>query len=130
MINFGLALVWRCLCRSNPLFRSLPLRQRYNNAGFSGAPLRQRPCFPHFVRLDERCRNFDPSPYRSRNATTTFVRWDQGLRTFACILPVFCSFMQHFLNTCYDYITAINTTFLQFTSTSYFLLQVTTSFLT
>jgi len=29
--------------------------QRYSNAGFSVAPLRQRPCFPHFVRGDERC---------------------------------------------------------------------------
>jgi len=75
VINFGLALVWRCLCRTNALFRSLPLRQRYNNAGLSGAP-----CFPHTVRVDERCRNFDPSPCRSRNATTTFVWWHQGLK--------------------------------------------------
>jgi len=62
--------------------RSLPLATVtptiYNNAGFSGAPLRQRPCFLHFVRGDERCRNVVPSPYRSRNATTTLVPWDQG----------------------------------------------------
>ena len=49
VINFGLALVWRCLCRSNVCFCSLPLRQRCSNDDFIGAPLRQRPCFPHFV---------------------------------------------------------------------------------
>jgi len=51
--------------------RSPPLRQRYSNAGFSDAQLRQRPCFPHFVLADERCRSFVPSPYCSRNATAT-----------------------------------------------------------
>jgi len=55
VMNFSLALVWSCLCGSNARFRSLPLRQRYSNAGFSGAPLKQRSCFPHFVRGDERC---------------------------------------------------------------------------
>ena len=50
VMNFSLALVWRCLCGNNARFRSLPLHQRYNNAGFSGAPLRQRRCFPYFVR--------------------------------------------------------------------------------
>ena len=78
VMNFSLALVWRCLCGTNARFRSLPLRQRYSNDGFSGALLRQRPCFPHFVRGDKRCRIFVPSPYCSRNATTTFVWWDQG----------------------------------------------------
>ena len=56
----------------NARLHSLSLSE--SNAGFSGAPLRQRPCFPHFVRGGERFRNLVPSPYRSRNAPTKFVR--------------------------------------------------------
>jgi len=85
VMNCSLALVWRCLCGTNARFRSLPLHQRYSNAGFSGAPLSQRPCYPYFVRGDERCRNVVPSPFRSRNAATTFARWELGL-TITCIV--------------------------------------------
>jgi len=35
-------------------------RYRYGNTGFSSASLGQRPCFPHFVRGDERCQNLAP----------------------------------------------------------------------
>jgi len=59
MTNFILALVWRCLCRTNA---------RYHYAN-SIAMLASAGCW-----------NFVPLPYRSRNATTTFVRWDQGFK--------------------------------------------------
>ena len=131
VMNFSLALVWSCLCGSNARFRSLSLRQRYSNAGFSGAPLKQRSCFPPFC---ARWRALFPSPYHSRNATTTFVRWDLGLRYMTFLMDyegytlyfyqenkqvffikmwyIFCFYFstveKSFLNACYLYLLKLN----------------------
>ena len=48
VMNFGLALVWNAALSTlaSPLSQhSLPSSQRYSNAGASGTPLKQRPCF-------------------------------------------------------------------------------------
>jgi len=74
-MNFGLALVWRCLCGTNARFRSLPLRQRSSNAGFSGAQLRQRPCFSPFCARWRALSNFCPLslPFKERYSNIRVV---------------------------------------------------------
>jgi len=71
--------------------RSLPLATvtptLYSNAGLSDAPLRQQSCFPHFVRVDERCRNcLSPLPtVQGTLQQRSRVRWDQGSRQHSLI---------------------------------------------
>jgi len=52
----------------------------HSNAGFSGAPWFRFVSL--FLRVAERCRKSVPSPYRSRNALTKFVRWVRGLTCY------------------------------------------------